>query len=172
MISLNNKIKSISEKLGFCSSEYLLDASLIDLSLELSIDNLPDSILISGDNLYGLAGLISNGKNTIDVCYIDPPYNTGSKFLYHDKRKSAPSDLFGSHGAWMMFMLPRLICAKEMMKPTGVIAISIDDYEFPYLKILMDSVFGESNFIGNIVVCRSKNGKGSNKNIASTHEYL
>ena len=53
-------------------------------------------------------------------------------------------------------MLPRLICAKEMMKPTGVIAISIDDYEFPYLKILMDSVFGESNFIGNIVVCRSK----------------
>lgn len=172
MISLNNKIKSISEKLGFCSSECLLDSSLIDLSLELSIDNLPDSILISGDNLYGLAGLISNGKNTIDVCYIDPPYNTGSKFLYHDKRKSTTSDLFGSHSAWMMFMLPRLICAKEMMKPTGLIAISIDDYEFPYLKILMDSIFGESNFIGNIVVCRSKNGKGSNKNIASTHEYL
>ncbi|EDT4803466.1 site-specific DNA-methyltransferase, partial [Salmonella enterica subsp. enterica serovar Thompson] len=70
------------------------------------------------------------------------------------------------------FMLPRLACAHELLKKTGIIAISIDDYEYAYLKILMDQIFGEDNFIGCIVVCRSKNGKGSNRNIATSHEYL
>nr|WP_237734213.1 site-specific DNA-methyltransferase [Serratia fonticola] len=119
-----------------------------------------------------MTNFANNNTDIIDVCYIDPPYNTGSKFLYHDNRKSASTGIFGSHKAWMSFMLPRLALARKILKQSGVIAISIDDYEFAYLKILMDSIFGENNFIGNIVVCRSKNGKGSNKNIASTHEYL
>jgi adenine-specific DNA-methyltransferase len=72
----------------------------------------------------------------------------------------------------MSFMLPRLVAAREMLKNTGIIAISIDDYEYVYLKVLMDHIFGEDNFIGNIVVCRSKNGKGGKKNIAPSHEYL
>lgn len=172
MISLNDEIKRVGEKLGFYSTEYLLDSALAELPLTLNLDDLPDSTLIVGDNLYSLANLAFSTKNIIDLCYIDPPYNTGSNFLFHDNRKSNSAHIFGSHSAWMMFMLPRLICAREIMKSTGVIAISIDDYEFAYLKILMDCVFGEGNFIGNIVVCRSKNGKGSNKNIASTHEYL
>lgn len=172
MINLANKINNIGKKLGLGFPENFLDANLVDLCPELDVDNLPDSTLIAGDNLYSLAKLVSNRTDVVDVCYIDPPYNTGSKFLYHDNRKSIVSNIFGSHNAWMIFMLPRLVAAREIMKPTGVIAISIDDYEFPYLKILMDNVFGENNFIGNVVVCRSKNGKGSNKNIASTHEYL
>ena len=69
-------------------------------------------------------------------------------------------------------MLPRLVMARELLKESGVIAISMDDYEFPYLKILMDRIFEEKNFIGTVVVCRSKNGKGSKKNLASSHEYL
>ncbi|EHR2382921.1 site-specific DNA-methyltransferase [Salmonella enterica] len=172
MTSLNNKINKIGERLGFDLSDDLSDADLKVFPLELNIGNLPDSTLIVGDNLHSLTMLVSVTKEIVDFCYIDPPYNTGSKFLYHDNRKSSVSDIFGQHSAWMIFMIPRLVAAREIMKQTGVIAISIDDYEFAYLKILMDSIFGEDNFIGNIVVCRSKNGKGSNRNVASTHEYL
>lgn len=131
-----------------------------------------DTTLFVGDNLIYLKELALMSPEIIDVCYIDPPYNTGSKFLYDDNRKSDVSGVFGTHSAWMSFMLPRLIFAREMLKETGVISISIDDYEQAYLKILMDRIFGEDNFIGNIVVCRSKNGKGSKKNLATNHEYL
>ena len=172
MTSLKNNISNIGKKLGFYFTDELLDPDFIDSPLKLNIDNLSDSTLMVGDNLYSLMRLASSTKEFVDVCYIDPPYNTGSKFLYHDNRKSNLSDFFGRHSAWMVFMVPRLITAREIMKKTGVIAISIDDYEFAYLKILMDTIFGEDNFIGNIVVCRSKNGKGSSKNVASTHEYL
>ncbi|AHK16488.1 site-specific DNA-methyltransferase [Thalassolituus oleivorans] len=131
-----------------------------------------DTTLFVGDNLSYLANFVLHSCEIIDLCYIDPPYNTGSKFLYNDSRKSDEGGPFGSHSSWMSFMLPRLVAAREMLKMTGIIAISIDDYEHAYLKILMDRVFGERNFIGNIVICRSKNGKGSKKNIAPNHEYL
>ncbi|QIO05017.1 site-specific DNA-methyltransferase [Acinetobacter shaoyimingii] len=131
-----------------------------------------DVALFSGDNLTSLKKLLMTEPGIVDLCYIDPPYNTCSNFIYADNRKSPETGLLGSHEAWMQFMLPRLVIARELLKESGVIAISIDDYEFPYLKILMDRIFGEKNFIGNIVVCRSKNGRGSTKNLASTHEYL
>lgn len=131
-----------------------------------------DATLFVGDNLAYLTWFSLYAPEIVDVFYIDPPYNTGSKFLYPDSRKSNPIGPFGTHSAWMNFMLPRLIAAREMLKSTGVIAISIDDYEHAYLKILMNHIFGEENFLGNIVVCRSKSGKGSKKNIASNHEYL
>ncbi|EAA5207634.1 site-specific DNA-methyltransferase [Salmonella enterica subsp. enterica serovar Glostrup] len=174
MVYLINSINKIANKLGLenCFLDELSNSKFINLSSKIQPDVFPDCILMVGDNLHNLTNLVSSGVNFVDLCYIDPPYNTGSKFLYHDNRKSDLSNVFGSHSAWMEFMLPRLVVAREILKSSGVIAISIDDYEFAYLKILMDSIFGESNFIGNIVVCRSKNGKGSNKNIASSHEYL
>ena len=131
-----------------------------------------DTTLFIGDNLIYLKELALMSPEIVDVCYIDPPYNTGSKFLYEDNRKSEVRGTFGTHSAWMSFMLPRLVAAREILKETGIISISIDDYEQAYLKILMDRVFGEDNFIGSIVVCRSKNGKGSKKNLATNHEYL
>lgn len=131
-----------------------------------------DTNFYAGDNLNYLLALAETTPNYVDLCYIDPPYNTGNKFIYHDSRKGNTSSIFAKHSEWMSFMLPRLICAFEILKPSGAIAISIDDYEFPYLKILMDHIFGDDNFLGNVVVCRSKNGKGSNRNIATSHEYL
>lgn len=131
-----------------------------------------DTTLFVGDNLIYLKELALMSPEIVDVCYIDPPYNTGSKFLYEDNRKSKVRGMFGTHSAWMSFMLPRLVAAREILKETGIISISIDDYEQAYLKILMDRIFGEDNFIGSIVVCRSKNGKGSKKNLATNHEYL
>lgn len=163
-----NEINKLSRELGLLSNyEFNID-ELKNLS---PLDSTSSSIYI-GDNLTYLQGLSKNSPKTIDFCYIDPPYNTGNKIIYHDNRKSVSSDIFGLHNEWMSFLLPRLFHAHKMLKDTGIIAISIDDYEFAHLKILMDKIFGEDNFIGNIVVCRSKNGKGSKRNIASAHEYL
>jgi len=158
--------------LGFDLKPDLLACDYVrcnDFTKNFEID---DSSFFIGDNLSHLTTLANTFRETVDLCYIDPPYNTGNKFLYNDSRKGECEGFFGIHNSWMRFMLPRLALAKEIMKRSGVIAISIDDNEFAYLKIIMDTVFGGCNFIGTIVVCRSKNGKGSNKNIAPTHEYL
>ncbi|KLG02385.1 site-specific DNA-methyltransferase [Enterobacter hormaechei] len=164
-----SEINKLSRELGLFSN-YEIGVS-DDIGALSPLDPTCSSIYL-GDNLMYLQELSRNSPETIDFCYIDPPYNTGSKIIYHDNRKSVSSDVFGFHNEWMSFMLPRLFHAQKVLKDTGVIAISIDDYEFAHLKILMDKVFGEDNFIGNIVVCRSKNGKGSKRNIASSHEYL
>jgi len=152
-------------------SDLLLDSVSISPQ-RITPSSLCDSTVFIGDNLAYLLHFACTSTGIVDLCYIDPPYNTGSKFLYHDSRKSNASGPFGTHSEWMAFMLPRLVAAREMLKETGVIAVSIDDYEHAYLKVLMDRIFGEDNFIGNIVVCRSKNGKGGQRNMASSHEYL
>lgn len=142
------------------------------VKVDLTELNQKDCLLFAGDNLNYLTALASSHKPIIDFIYIDPPYNTGSTFLYNDSRKSPSNGVFGRHTSWMEFMTPRLVMAHEILKEDGVIAVSIDDYEHAYLKVLLDMIFGEENFIGNISVCRSKNGKGSRKNIAINHEYL
>jgi adenine-specific DNA-methyltransferase len=163
-----NKL-SISLGLGKCLQRELFTQQSLS---KIDLDNDTDCIVFCGDNLNHLIGLSEEHSDSIGFCYIDPPYNCGSKFIYNDTRKGSDVGLWGKHSEWMEFMLPRLVAAHALLKKSGVIAISIDDYEFPYLKILMDKIFGEENFLGNIVVCRSKNGKGSKKNIASSHEYL
>ena len=165
------KINKLEKELGLKQQHSLPLESSDDLQ-EAYQDCDNDAVLFIGDNLHYLEYFAIHAPGSIDACYIDPPYNTGSKFLYPDKRTSGSVGTYGSHSTWMSFMLPRLVLAHEMLKASGVMAISIDDYEHAYLKILMDRIFGEENFIGNIVVCRSKNGKGSRKNIAPNHEYL
>lgn len=165
------KISKLERDLGFEPQHHLplREREVCDAVQELRE---ADTTLFVGDNLPYLKEMALHRSGIVDFCYIDPPYNTGSKFLYNDSRKSDSSGHFGTHSGWMMFMLPRLVAAREILKDSGVIAISIDDYECAYLKILMDCIFGEENFIGNVIVCRSKNGKGSKKNLASAHEYL
>lgn len=128
--------------------------------------------LVKTDNLKALVSMYSFEKAFADFCYIDPPYNTGSAFIYHDKRQADRGGLWGRHHDWMAFMLPRLVLAHALLQNDGVIAISIDDYEYAHLKILMDGIFGEENYISTLVVCRSKNGKGGRANVAVNHEYV
>lgn len=169
---LDKKISLLTKNLGIQSPRDFLTYSRPIVSPIQSNASMPDAQLLVGDNLGYLRELAESSAEKFDVCYIDPPYNTGSKFIYEDNRRSNRHPIFGSHEAWISFMLPRLFLAKELLKSTGVIAISIDDYEAHYLKFLMDRVFGEENFICNVVVCRSKNGKGSKRNVATNHEYL
>ncbi len=140
-------------------------------SLRLNKDE-QDCFLLLGDNFKVLNRLILDEVGNIDFIYIDPPYNTGQKFIYSDNRRANSKGIWGRHHDWLSFMLPRLAAARLLLKDQGVIAISIDDYEYANLKILMDNLFGEENFIANLVVCRSKNGKGGKQHVAVNHEYV
>lgn len=131
-----------------------------------------ENIYISGDNLDGLKILLKSYENKIKCIYIDPPYNTGSDgFVYNDKFNFTEEELSrklsideeeakrildltsrgsASHSAWLMFMYPRLLLARDLLTDDGVIFISIDDNEQANLKLLCDDVFGEENFEGHI----------------------
>lgn len=131
-----------------------------------------EALLVKGDNLRAVLGMLEEQGPFADFIYIDPPYNTGSNFLYADARLTPRSGLWGRHTDWMSFMLPRLLSGREALRSGGVFAASIDDYEYPRLKILLDAVFGEGSCLGTLVVCRSKNGKGARSNVAVNHEYV
>lgn len=149
-----------------------------------------DNLFLTGDNLEVLRHLQNSYLNTIDMIYIDPPYNTGSdEFAYPDKFEysdQAMLDMFGlnetelerlksiqgkaTHSAWLTFIYPRLWIAKRLLKDTGSIFISIDDNEQSQLKLLCDEIFGEQNHVGNIAW---KNVTDNNpSNIAVEHEYI
>ncbi len=117
---------------------------------EIKTDNSDYNILIEGDNFHALSVLNYTHKGKIDVIYIDPPYNTGNKdFKYNDSYVDKEDGY--RHSKWLNFMEKRLNLAKNLLKPEGVIFISINNYEFAQLKMLCDSIFSENNFIGHII---------------------
>lgn len=113
----------------------------------------PNHILIEGDNLEALATLTYTHEGKIDVIYIDPPYNTlkaeKDDFTYNDKRVDATDEY--PHSKWASFMNRRLKIAKRLLSYRGCIFISISDHEFANLKLICDQIFGEKNFVGNII---------------------
>lgn len=110
----------------------------------------PVNLLIEGDNYHSLAVLNFTHKNSVDVIYIDPPYNTGNKDFKYNDRYVDKEDGY-RHSKWLSFMSKRLTLAKNLLKDTGFIFISIDDHEGAQLKILCDDIFGEINYVGTIV---------------------
>jgi adenine-specific DNA-methyltransferase len=133
------------------------------------------NLLIEGDNYHSLAVLSFTHQEAIDLIYIDPPYNTGSEdFTYNDKIKSdyvKRDDPF-RHSKWISFMEKRLKLAKNLLKNTGTIFISIDDNEQAPLKMLCDEIFDEKNFIGMVVRKRRGSQANLSKNISPIHDYL
>ncbi len=106
----------------------------------------PNHILIEGDNLHALTALTFTHEGKIDVIYIDPPYNRGENdFIYNDNYIDK-EDSF-RHSKWLSFMSKRLRIAKSLLLSDGVIFISIDKNEVAQLKLLMDEIFGEKNYI-------------------------
>ena len=127
-------------------------------------------LLIEGDNYHALTALNYTHAGKIDVIYIDPPYNTGNKdFVYNDKFVDK-EDTY-RHSKWLSFMAARLELAKNLLKDTGVIFISIDDNEQANLKLLCDSIFGENNFVANMI-WHSKTGAADAKRIDVVTEYI
>ena len=134
-------------------------------------NNGQNNILIEGDNYHALTSLNYVLKNSIDVIYIDPPYNTGNDdFTYNDNYVNADDGYH--HSKWLSFMKKRLALSRELLKETGFILISIDDNEQANLKLLCDNVFGETNFVANLI-WKSKSGGANDSNlIATDHEYI
>lgn len=154
------------------------------------------NLLIKGDNLEVLKHLKNAYANKVKMIYIDPPYNTGSDgFVYQDDRKFTPEQLANlanmsideakrvldftakksnSHSAWLTFMYPRLYIARELLKEDGVIFISIDDNEQAQLKLLCDEIFGEENFLAELIWDKKNSAKGvPPKNmVVPIHEYV
>lgn len=129
------------------------------------------NLLIEGDNYHSLAVLNFTHNEAIDLIYIDPPYNTGNKdFIYNDKLVDR-EDSF-RHSKWLSFMEKRLKLAKKLLKPTGAIFISIDDNEQAPLRMLCDEIFGEGNFISQIIVQSNPRGSQASKHLAEVHEYV
>ena len=125
------------------------------------------------DNEVFLSFAATEYVASIDFCYIDPPYNTGrdgkTGFTYNDSFH-VKGDV-NRHASWLAFMRPRLEGLLPVLKDTGVVAISIDDSEIHHLRLLCDEIFGEQNFVAQMII-----DGGAMKNnarlISTTHEYL
>ncbi len=129
------------------------------------------NLFIEGDNLEVLKLLYKPYAGKVKLIYIDPPYNTGQDFVYPDDfadplavylKLTGQADEAGKlltgnpetsgryHSAWLSMMYPRLFLARQLLKDDGVIFVSIDDHEVHHLRLLMNEVFGEENFVANV----------------------
>ncbi|NQJ50939.1 site-specific DNA-methyltransferase [Streptococcus suis] len=164
--------------------------------LEESVDfDKSENIFITGDNLEVLKVLQESYLGKIDMIYIDPPYNTGQDFVYRDRSQLSEKELeelskqrnendellfkfeknakqsAKYHSDWLNMMYPRLVLARNLLKDSGVIFISIDDNEQANLKAICDEIFGEENFVANI--CHKSRASISNdKIISGSHNII
>lgn len=151
-----------------------------------------ENLFIEGDNLDALKLLQETYLGKVKMIYIDPPYNTGKDFIYADdfaestgeylqgsgqkdddgNRLVANTDSNGRfHSDWLSMMYSRLKLARNLLKDNGVIFISIDDGEEANIKKVCDEVFGEANFLANII-WKKRGGAPNDRVIGATHEYV
>lgn len=122
-----------------------------------------DNLILKGNNLLALYSLKEHYAGKIKLIYIDPPYNTGKDgFQYNDRF---------NRSSWLTFIKNRLEIAKILLSDSGILFVQITDKEGAYLKILMDEIFGEDNFIEQII-WKKRGGAPNDKVIGSVHEYI
>lgn len=138
---------------------------------EIKTDDSDYNILIEGDNFHALSVLNYTHKGKIDVIYIDPPYNKGENdFVYNDKFVNKDDGYL--HSKWLNFMEKRLLLAKQLLSQEGAIFISIDEDEHSNLKLLCDKIYGEGNFVGNIIWRKKYGGGQADDYFVTEHEYI
>jgi adenine-specific DNA-methyltransferase len=151
-----------------------------------------ENIAIIGENLETLKLLLKPYFEKVKMIYIDPPYNTGKDFIYNDNfkepmrdylEKTGQIDVEGNklttnteasgryHSDWLNFIYPRLFFAKSLLRDDGVIFVSIDDHEVHHLRMIMDEIFGEENFVGEFC-WKARGGRQDSKYVAVIHEYV
>jgi adenine-specific DNA-methyltransferase len=129
----------------------------------------------------------------VKMIYIDPPYNTGNDFIYRDDyseprraylEKTGQIDAEGNvltsnpetsgryHSDWLTMMYPRLFLARQLLREDGVIFVSIDDNEVHHLRLLMNEILGEEQFVADIAVVNNLKGRSDRRYIATAHEHL
>jgi adenine-specific DNA-methyltransferase len=157
------------------------------------------NLFIEGDNLQVLKVLQKSYYGAVKMIYIDPPYNTGSdSFIYPDRfaetqreylerigEKDAEGNLIKDgfwrknsrdaghfHSNWLSMMYPRLFLARNLLRQDGVIFVSIDDNEVHNLRMIMNEIFGEENFVAQVIWKNVYGGGSKTKYIVNQHEYL
>lgn len=155
-------------------ADHALNNDFVALTLDptLSHGDAPwDNMIIEGDNFDALRALRASHKGAIRCIYIDPPYNTGNRdFVYNDRFVDKTHRF--RHSLWLEFMYQRLLLAKELLADDGVIFVSIDDNELFRLGMLMDRVFGEGNFIANVIWQKVYSPKNTAQHFSDDHEYV
>ena len=126
-------------------------------------------ILIEGDNYHALSVLSYTHEKAIDLIYIDPPYNTGNDDFVYNDRYIDREDPY-RHSKWLTFIGKRLQLARNLLKTSGIIFISIDDNEFAQLKLLCDEVFNERNFVID-VIWNSRKSVSSDAIVSLNHNH-
>src|SRR5690606_3753948 len=164
----------------------------LNTALSKNIDT-TQNLVLKGDNLDSLKILKNHYTNKIKCIYIDPPYNTTSdEFVYPDKFDKEETEVLGlanlseedfarmdfsfktkkSHNGWLAFMYPRLLLARDLLSKDGVIFISIDDNEQANLKLLCDEIFGEENFVAQVIWERAYSPVNLKKHFSESHDYI
>ena len=147
-----------------------------------SVGEHSQNLIVHGDNLEALKALMPYYIGKVKCIYIDPPYNTGNEgWIYNDKvnspkirawlQKAVKLDDLTRHDKWLCMMYPRIKLLRDLLTDDGTIFISIDDNEITALRMVMDEIFGEDNFLAQIVVEANRRGQ-TYKQISKTHEYI
>jgi len=155
--------------------------------------NTSENLIIEGDNLETLKLLQGGYHGRVKMIYIDPPYNTGNEFIYPDNYKEGLADYLKFsgqvneegikqstnretdgryHSKWLTMMYPRLFLAKNLLREDGVIFVSIDDHEVHNLRAVMNEIFGEENFVANIVWQKKYAVSSDDPGIAPMHDHI
>ncbi|MBE9181729.1 site-specific DNA-methyltransferase [Oculatella sp. LEGE 06141] len=158
----------------------LIPCSAASVTPEISLD---DNLIIHGDNLIALKALLPTYADRIKLIYIDPPYNTGNEgWMYNDNvnspmmqewlkaNKPIDDQDLTRHDKWLCMMMPRLKLLRELLRDDGVMFISIDDHEVHHLRMLMNEIFGDGNFIAQLVW--EKGRKNDAKLFSIAHDYI
>lgn len=151
------------------------------------------NLFIEGDNLEVLKLLYKSYFGRVKMIYIDPPYNTGNDFIYPDNfadpldtylrltgQKEANGNLLTSnpetsgryHSAWLSMMYPRLFLARQFLREDGAIFVSIDDHEVQNLRLVMNEIFGEENFVATIIWQKVFGPKNTARHFSEDHDFI
>lgn len=160
---------------------------------------LPDSpvgaphAVIEGDNLEVLRVMQRAYAGTVKLAFLDPPYNTGGDFVYPDDYRDPVGDYLRRtgqvdgagfrlrsdletagrhHSNWLSMMLPRLVLLRDLLRPDGFLFVTIDDHEVAQLRLLLDRVFGESNFLASIIWEKTYSPRMDAEGFSGAHEYV
>jgi adenine-specific DNA-methyltransferase len=134
-------------------------------------DGAKPNLIIEGDNFDALRALRVAYAGKVKCIYIDPPYNTGNRdFVYNDR--FVDKDHNWRHSLWLEFMFQRLTLARDLLAQDGVIFVSIDDNEIFHLGLLMNEVFGEGNFVANVIWQKRYSVANDHKTICPLHDYV
>ena len=163
-----NKEKDIEDVVKECEAK--VPVLKADYSLEILATNSCENVLIEGDNFHSLSILNFTHSNSIDVIYVDPPYNTGATDWKYNNAFVDSEDTF-KHTKWLNMMEKRFKLARELLTEEGVIVCSIDHYELFQLGMLMDQIFGENNRLGVVAVVHKPEGRNQEKFFGTSHEY-